>query len=841
MLASHFRFWRTTAFALVLGVLPGIASAQIALRITPSYDGHGYIAYRFGEKPQAGSDVLADYTGEALGTADCAFSVDGIDQVITRNAGSGVCVVRKAFSDGDDLTVTARVEYLAGANTTPARAGVFIVDTGTTFAGDYAYQVQRPPYQSGPLVKKGPMGGSQTTTLGADNAFPSWVRATYDAETDTLRAFQSENGTDWDEISNAPVIGQAFASGGKFGCFAHSDSAVTSSTWKLVSCTATVGDIGDPALYSDDFNRADSVNALGGDWVDGRGVGLGVIGNAAYTASGNTASLFNAELADNQYARAVFAETGTTGSGRSADLLVRCAGADATLDCYMGQFRSGNDTWSIFRIDNNVPTSLASGSTAYADNDVIRTTAFDTSICVIKNDVTLGCATDATYSSGKPGVSLFGSEIRIDDFVAADLSAPPPGAPTVPGTRPWDNFGDGPVWASGIGEANTTGAVGQWRTFMGATPTAPKYPDIMTVFWGVSSPCNATWAVFAASPTNSTCRSKFANALDPANLPLISAGLGRPIIISTPMMPDSHSNKNNARPQSWDQFANGDFDSYWTAWANGLKTLNENAGRSSTGADLIIRLAWEHNGDWYGWSVGTKPTQFKQSWIRVVNLVRAVMPDIKFAFSIGGMHTGYGAGRVFPATDFGFGAGAGNGCNLECQYPGDAYVDYLEFSMHDKSIESSAEFSDMFITPVGPKDGFAANKRFGLAAFRASAVAHGKWVGLSEWGIFAVTSGTHEYSTNPELFVWNAYKWMYDNQDVVAYDTWFIPSFGAPHASQGASGANNCMPTGPCVATNRACSPVGRLVKRLWGNTNEPPGSAPAPGVSSTLPPWICN
>lgn len=178
--------------------------------------------------------------------------------------------------------------------------------------------------------------------------------------------------------------------------------------------------------------------------------------------------------------------------------------------------------------------------------------------------------------------------------------------------------------------------------------------------------------------------------------PWVDAVPGRKLVLSVPMLPESH----------WGQLqqgASGQFDGYFRRLAKNMVARNLEGS--------VIRLGWEANGSWYPWSAAADTEAWKQFFRRIVNTMRGVS----------------GARFTFDWSPI---AGPG-GTNLSFSsfYPGDDVVDVIGLDVYD------IKWQDTTSTPEQRWD-FTLNSTRGLLEHRTFANAHGKPVSYGEWGLW---------------------------------------------------------------------------------------------------------
>lgn len=166
------------------------------------------------------------------------------------------------------------------------------------------------------------------------------------------------------------------------------------------------------------------------------------------------------------------------------------------------------------------------------------------------------------------------------------------------------------------------------------------------------------------------------------------------MVYSIPMLPKTES--------SLAEGATGAYDHHFRSLAQML--VDNGQGRST------IRIGWEFNGNWYRWRVDTGGTaNYAAYYRRIVTAMRAVPgADFKFDWTTNN-------GSV-PAT-----------VNPEEAYPGDAYVDFISQDVYDQSWPAAADAAERWNSIL--------QRPYGLNWVAAFAAAHGKPIGIPEWGI----------------------------------------------------------------------------------------------------------
>ena len=178
---------------------------------------------------------------------------------------------------------------------------------------------------------------------------------------------------------------------------------------------------------ADNFDRADSLN-LGAAWdpYTGRHP-LQLIGNSVRaTLNGDNVESYNAvPLPNNQWSQATL--TGWNGTNyHNAHVSVRLSTNLATLTGYAGMVDSGNQaiigkwTAGVFSVLASVPY------TPSVDN-ILRLEAEGTTLRFFVNNVLRVSTTDASYASGRPGLTIFigtggtVGQVQLDNFSAGNF------------------------------------------------------------------------------------------------------------------------------------------------------------------------------------------------------------------------------------------------------------------------------------------------------------------------------------------------------------------------------------------------------------------------------------
>ncbi len=154
--------------------------------------------------------------------------------------------------------------------------------------------------------------------------------------------------------------------------------------------------------------------------------------------------------------------------------------------------------------------------------------------------------------------------------------------------------------------------------------------------------------------------------------------------------------------------------------------------------DSIVRLGWEFNGNWYGWSAWDVAT-WRAAFRHVVQVMKSVDPAMVIDYD--------GNVGVSQSADP-FGA----------VYPGDDVVDIIGVDAYDNEwnhVTDQASW-DAFRTGTG-----------GLDRWAAFAAAHGKKVSVPEWGVNIKGPGDNPF------FVQQMHDWFAAHAGQLAYECYF--------------------------------------------------------------------
>ena len=213
--------------------------------------------------------------------------------------------------------------------------------------------------------------------------------------------------------------------------------------------------------------------------------------------------------------------------------------------------------------------------------------------------------------------------------------------------------------------------------------------------------------------------------------------------------------------ESWGAAASGAYDS---RWVTALKKAN--SLRVGKPGIMYLRFAHEFNGTWYDWSVRSgQEANFRAAWRRFHGLFKTHCDARhKLVYS--------------PNWD------NVNGVNMPACWPGDEYVDVVSPDYYNQwpyNNTTSGWWSTMNTgTVTDPK---------GMEKWRQFAQAHGKPMGVSEWGDKAFDGGSGSGGGDSPNFMTNMWNWFNDHKPAkgvaagpgqMQYDIYFnVENFGS--------------------------------------------------------------
>jgi hypothetical protein len=190
--------------------------------------------------------------------------------------------------------------------------------------------------------------------------------------------------------------------------------------------------------------------------------------------------------------------------------------------------------------------------------------------------------------------------------------------------------------------------------------------------------------------------------------------------------------------------------------------------------DAIVRLGWEANRG-FPWKIGADPEPYKACFRRAVKAIRSTAPEVLIDWSMGKK------GKL--------------AYSVELAWPGDDVVDIVSLSFYDRA----PVFTDESVWNR-EYDSRRAGGPAGLGSWLAFARAHGKKLGLAEWG---VSDGLYGGFDNA-FFVRKVYEFLKANAKDIAYESYY-----------------NCENNGIYKVYPESANPkAGAMYRSLWSSGN---------------------
>ena len=203
-----------------------------------------------------------------------------------------------------------------------------------------------------------------------------------------------------------------------------------------------------------------------------------------------------------------------------------------------------------------------------------------------------------------------------------------------------------------------------------------------------------------------------------------------PMVLGVPLLPSDGSTLAAG--------ATGAYDAHFRTLATRLVASGQ--------ADATLRLGWEFNGNWFGWSSVGHEVAFIAYWRHVVDAMRSVPGqqfDVEWNPTLGSGQPGYA---------------------VEKAWPGDTYVDSIGLDVYDSI------WGDSTATPAqrwsAVQDG-----RYGLDWWADWALTHSKRLGFPEWGLVDKAAQNGGGGGDNPLFITSFFDWIRVHD--VRYETYF--------------------------------------------------------------------
>jgi hypothetical protein len=191
--------------------------------------------------------------------------------------------------------------------------------------------------------------------------------------------------------------------------------------------------------------------------------------------------------------------------------------------------------------------------------------------------------------------------------------------------------------------------------------------------------------------------------------------------------------------------ANGGNDASWEQIGQIMKDRGLDGTYPDGRPKVVLRVGWEHNGDWYPWASKGNEATWVKAWRRAHDIVERYAPNM--VWSWGTTATG------------------GTVASVEAAYPGDDYVDVLEMDVYDQWA-AYANKGGGDANPALREQTWQAiksgTKGVTLDWLEGFATKHKKLIGITEWGLVRLVDGQYGQiggGDNPD-FVQHMYDWM---------------------------------------------------------------------------------
>jgi hypothetical protein len=203
--------------------------------------------------------------------------------------------------------------------------------------------------------------------------------------------------------------------------------------------------------------------------------------------------------------------------------------------------------------------------------------------------------------------------------------------------------------------------------------------------------------------------------------------------------------------ESFSTITGGSRDSYFTTLANNIVAT----GHPDR---VIVRLGWEHNGNWWPWTSVSDPAGYAAAFAHVAAIVKGVDSSIRFSWCTDYQYfqTAYPTGKTWKDA-----------------YPGDAYVDVISSDAYQEWLGPStpSTYWSAMVSP-GPNG-------IGLQDIRDFAVLHSKPEACEEWGC-STDSAAGGFGDDP-TFIDNMSSWFATGNTL--YQSYWNTGLGGPDAA----------------------------------------------------------
>ena len=420
--------------------------AQIGTATTTSFGDTGLTTattYRYRVRATDAGGNLSGYSNVATATtlAEPDTQAPSAPGTLTATAASSSAINLTWTAATDNVGVTSYlIERCAGvACSTFAQIGTATTasfgDTGLATATTYRYQVRATDAAAN-------LSGYSSVASATTSDTPDTQAPTTPGAVSGTATSSSQVSLTWTASSdNVGVAGYRVSRDSNLVAtvttLSYADSGLTASTTYTYSVVAfdAAGNPSAPATTSvttqaasttppssDDFNRANE-SPIGGNWSAWTGLGtLRLVSNEVATSGADADA--GARWSGNSFGEDQFSQITITASDGTPDSGPAVRIASGALTGYFTTSHNPNLIY-IHKFAAGVYTELGTTAGQYSIGDVVKLEAIDDEVCVYVNVTeVVHCETDGTpLSGGAPGIFMYDSGDRADDWSGGDVSA----------------------------------------------------------------------------------------------------------------------------------------------------------------------------------------------------------------------------------------------------------------------------------------------------------------------------------------------------------------------------------------------------------------------------------
>jgi hypothetical protein len=288
-------------------------------------------------------------------------------------------------------------------------------------------------------------------------------------------------------------------------------------------------------------------------------------------------------------------------------------------------------------------------------------------------------------------------------LICAELTGPAVGAPArIPATR------SGLRWASGVYlpdyRPSAHNAFGTWR---GART------DVALLYGG---------------------RADWAGVTNPTWLYTAWARSSQTLVISTAPFPESPDPAHPAYTLA--RCGRGAYDAQW-------RQFGVHAAKAKLAGRIVVRLAWEFNGDWNPWAA-YRPADFVRCWRRIFTAAESKAPGLRWDWTV---NRGPSAALRDP----------------RAAWPGERYVDIVGIDSYDgyPAVTNEAGWQAQYAGA------------YGLKFWADFARRKGRRLSVPEWGLYPGTAWAGHNGGDNKFYIAKMFGFFRQQGDRMAYEAYF--------------------------------------------------------------------